>query len=99
MLKYYRNNIIKIEKNKRGLYKVRRIFRKVPKRDKVFSCQFELPPYLESIYPQLERNFQDLIVFGLLNILEWLNLVNPYVSSLIQQYKQKFDEVLQRRTR
>lgn len=60
-----------------------------------FITKFILPAYLAPIYPILEEQIQNLVIFGLLKIFDWLDLLNLKARSLISNYEQSFVVVSQ----
>ncbi|NVM54759.1 MAG: hypothetical protein HWN66_13740 [Candidatus Helarchaeota archaeon] len=95
MQEIYDGNLSRIEYKRNELMEIKDLLWIDVDTTEEFVCQFNLPSFILPIYPVLEKEFQNLLIFGLLKIFEWLNLLNTKVSSLIPKYEQNFAEILQ----
>ncbi len=94
MRKVYNKNMTEIEKRKDEILRIRNT---ILSSDDTTSTrvQFKLPAYTEAIYPLIETHLQDLIGYGLLMIMEWLELNNPLISQLRSIHERVFNQVRQ----
>ncbi|NVM54838.1 MAG: hypothetical protein HWN66_14135, partial [Candidatus Helarchaeota archaeon] len=94
MRKIYNKNMTEIEKRKDVLLRMKNQIM-ASNDTTAIPIQFKLPAYSASVYPILGTHFQDLIIYGLLKIMEWLGLVSPTISILMGKYEQIFSQVRQ----
>ena len=94
MRKIYNKNMTEIENRKDEILRMKDQIMSSNATTKI-AYQFKLPAYSASVYPVLETHFQNLIIYGLLKIMEWLGLTNLTSSLLMGKYEQIFSQVRQ----
>ena len=55
-----------------------------------YVCKYKVPNVLYDYLINMEKEFEEIIIFGLLKIFEWLNLLNSTALGLIPKYEQSF---------
>ena len=95
MQEVYEQNLAKIEKRKKDLLELGDLLWVNIDSTTEFICKFNVPTYMSHIFHLLEDAVPNLVVFGLLRIFQWMNLLSFKVNSLVPKYEQSFSDVLQ----
>ncbi|MHA1129286.1 MAG: hypothetical protein ACTSQI_11420 [Candidatus Helarchaeota archaeon] len=90
----YDQYLQKIMKNQKDLLELSDIIRINSTREPESVCKFEIPSYLKSSYAMVSDEFNDLIIFGLVKIFEWMNIFSPDLCTSNPHYEQAFLSVL-----
>jgi len=92
----YEQNLAEIEKNRVILLKMKELLQLNKSETPVFICKFELPTYILSKYSLIEDDFENLIIFGLIKIFEWLGVFDSEFIEKYSKYEICFSSVVQR---
>ncbi|MHA1265694.1 MAG: hypothetical protein ACTSRS_10730 [Candidatus Helarchaeota archaeon] len=87
--------LAKIEYKKYEIKELRDLLWINLEREQVFTCKFQVPPYLLRILPIIEEKGANLVAFGILKIFEWLDLLPAKVQLLVSIYERSFQELYQ----
>jgi hypothetical protein len=91
----YERNVGFLESRKDELCGLRDLLRLNFDKERDFTCKFIITSSMQPLYALLENQIENLIVFGLFKIFEWLNVINAQVQSEISTYEQSFTKTLQ----
>ncbi len=95
MRKIYNKNMTEIENRKNEILSAK---------DRIMSSNdttqmaypFKMPAYISTLYPVLESNFQDLMIYGLMMMMEWLGVLSQPISLMMQNYERIFSQIQQK---
>ena len=86
----YEKNISQIENKKGPLLEMKELLRVNRTIVPEFIVKFEVPTFILPHFSLLEKNFQNLVVYGLLKIFEWLNVLDSKENLGNSIYEQSF---------
>ncbi|HUX98611.1 MAG TPA: hypothetical protein VMV49_03600 [Candidatus Deferrimicrobium sp.] len=94
----YNEKISKIESKKGEFVQLKDLLSVHMNNDSEYLGKFKVPSYMNSFFLKWEGKIPNVTIFGLLKILEWLNILDSKTLQLINTYEQYYIEVQQAQT-